>query len=222
MSYLNRTQDPRRRNAAILAVIAIHATVGYGLVTGLSFIKLIEKVDNPDGALIEDVPLPQPTPTETPTPKQETVTFIAPYPRPPIDLPEDHGPASEVAETDQVAFTLYPGDRKAEFPTRPTTPTFTPKRAVPSNGFSSWITDYDYPRRALVDGAEGSVAYRLVINTAGRVASCEVTRASGNRALDDATCRLITNRARFEPATDESGARVLGAYTGSVRWEIPE
>ena len=32
MSYLNRTLDPRRRNGAIIAVIAIHAAVGYGLV----------------------------------------------------------------------------------------------------------------------------------------------------------------------------------------------
>ena len=221
MSYLNRTLDPRRRNGAIIAVIAIHAAVGYGLVTGLSFTKLIERIDNPDGVLIDDVPLPQPTPTETPAPQQETVTYIAPDPRPPIDLAEDP-PTNEGVETDQAALTLYPGNREAEFPPRPTTPTFTPRRAVPSNASSSWITSDDYPRRALVDEVEGSVAYRLVINTAGRVASCELTRASGNRALDDATCRLITNRARFEPATDERGAKVLGTFTGSVRWDIPE
>ena len=71
-------------------------------------------------------------------------------------------------------------------------------------------------------GAEGSVGYRLVIGTAGRVSSCELTRPSGQRALDDATCRLIAGRARFEPATDETGAKVLGTFIVSVRWEIPE
>jgi protein TonB len=69
---------------------------------------------------------------------------------------------------------------------------------------------------------EGTVGYRLVIGTNGRVASCELTRPSGNKALDDATCRLIASRARFEAATDETGAKVMGTYTGSVRWEIPD
>src|SRR5690606_844924 len=82
--------------------------------------------------------------------------------------------------------------------------------------------DSDYPRRAILDSAEGTVAFRLVIGTNGQVSSCELTRPSGHRALDDATCRLISRRARFDPATDETGSKVLGTYTGSVKWELPD
>ena len=49
-----------------------------------------------------------------------------------------------------------------------------------------------------------------------------MTRSTGNGQLDAATCRYIERRARFEPATDESGAKVIGSYTGTVKWEIPE
>jgi len=102
----------------------------------------------------------------------------------------------------------------------PTAPGLTPKRATPRN--SGWIDDSDYPRRAILDSAEGTVAFRLVIGTNGQVSSCELTRPSGHRALDDATCRLISRRARFDPATDETGSKVLGTYTGSVKWELPD
>ena len=49
-----------------------------------------------------------------------------------------------------------------------------------------------------------------------------VVRGVRLAALDDATCRLISRRAQFDPATDETGARVPGTYTGSVRWELPD
>ena len=40
--------------------------------------------------------------------------------------------------------------------------------------------------------------------------------------LDAATCKLLTRRARFEAASDETGAKIVGSYSGSVRWEIPD
>ena len=112
-----------------------------------------------------------------------------------------------------------PPVRATQVPLPPPPPDPTPPKPRRRPGR---ITNNDYPRRALVDEAEGSVAYRLVIGTNGRVSSCELTRPSGNSALDDATCRLIARRARFEPATDETGAKVLGTFTGSVQWQIPE
>ena len=40
--------------------------------------------------------------------------------------------------------------------------------------------------------------------------------------LDDAACRRISQRARFDPATDETGGKVVGTYAGTVKWEIPD
>jgi protein TonB len=54
------------------------------------------------------------------------------------------------------------------------------------------------------------------------VKGCEVTASSGSSDLDAATCANVAKRARFNPATDESGARVAGSYSSAVRWEIPD
>ena len=40
--------------------------------------------------------------------------------------------------------------------------------------------------------------------------------------LDEATCRLIMLRSRFNPATDRRGRAVVGTYSNRVRWVIPK
>ncbi|KRA83821.1 hypothetical protein ASD76_07340 [Altererythrobacter sp. Root672] len=66
------------------------------------------------------------------------------------------------------------------------------------------------------------VGYSLIIGSNGRVSACDVVRSSGNSQLDEATCRLITRRARFDPATDGSGAKIIGSFSGTVLWQIPD
>ena len=61
---------------------------------------------------------------------------------------------------------------------------------------------------------EGRTSFRLVFRADGRATSCAVTISSGYAELDDATCRLMTARARF-------ASRRGGAYLGSVNWRIP-
>ena len=94
--------------------------------------------------------------------------------------------------------------------------------AQPSNDSARWITTDDYPAAALRRGQEGTASYRLTLSSSGRVSACEITTSSGDSQLDSATCRFITRRARFTPATDSSGVAVVGTYTGTVRWEIPQ
>ena len=223
MSYLNHAHDPRRRATAVVTVGAVHALLAVGLITGLTV--SFDRAES--GRLIGvDIPLdpPKPTPTPTPTAQAVPTTYVPTTPLPPIVLPTEADPVRPVTDTDETNVAFFPTGRvdppAPALP--PPQPSFAPKRAVPSNSSARWITNDDYPRRAIVDEVEGSVAYRLVVSTAGRVSSCELTRPSGNRALDDATCRLLTSRARFEPASDESGAKVVGTYTGSVRWELPD
>lgn len=223
MSYLNHAHDPRRRVTALVTVGAVHALLAVGLITGLTV--TFDRLD-PGRLIGTTVPLDPPKPDPTPTPTAEPVptTYLPTAPIPPIPLPSNADPVPPASNTDETRVTYFPTgpiDPPAP-PLPPPTPSFAPKRATPSNDSARWITTNDYPRRAIVDEVEGSVGYRLVVGTAGRVASCELTRPSGNRALDDATCRLLTSRARFEPASDETGAKVLGTFTGTVRWELPD
>lgn len=228
MSYLDRTQAPRSRNTAVAGVIVIHALVGYALVTGLSFSKLIEDIANPETIFItDDPPLPPPEPMPTPTSEVDPVVTKPVTPETPFPLPKpDPGLTTDPFEETKIVegTALGGGDDEIvrPLPDPPRPPAFPPRGARPRNDKARWITTDDYPRQPLMDHIEGTAGYRVAIGVNGRVTSCEIVNPSGNRALDAATCKHIAGRARFDPATDSTGAKVAGTYSGSVKWEIPD
>lgn len=224
MSYLNQRRDPRQRAASALAVVAIHGAIGLVVVTGLTVVGLGPTEEK----RVIGIPLtdpPPPAPTPSPTSEMPVMVPDPPAPMPPIMLPPQPGPTYQEF-TDELVIPDVPrvpdpGPTFQPQPPRPS-PSVTPARARPIGSPSAWISTDDYPRRPLVDEIEGVAGYRLIIGSNGRVSSCEVTSTSGNAQLDAATCKLLTRRARFEAASDETGAKIVGSYTGSVRWEIPD
>lgn len=81
-----------------------------------------------------------------------------------------------------------------------------------------WVGLDDYP-----DGAtrDGDVGIAVDVDAAGKPTACETVKRSGVAAYDSATCRLVTTRARFDPALDAAGAKVAGRYAGTVKWAPP-
>jgi protein TonB len=77
------------------------------------------------------------------------------------------------------------------------------------------FTSRDYPREASRAGIEGTTVARLTIGTDGRVSQCVVRASSGSEPLDRATCGIILQRFRFEPARDSRGE----VTTDTVEWE---
>ena len=94
--------------------------------------------------------------------------------------------------------------------------------ATPTGSPAAWATANDYPTQALRAEVEGTVAFRLEIGSDGRVANCMVTSSSGSAELDTTTCRLVTQRAQFDPARDAQGRAVSGTYSNRIRWIIPK
>ncbi|MBV7256291.1 TonB family protein [Pacificimonas sp. WHA3] len=70
------------------------------------------------------------------------------------------------------------------------------------------ILDRDYPRSTRRDNAQGTVTAYYDVGADGRVYNCTVRESSGNAALDAATCRLIEERFRYEPARNVRGEPV--------------
>lgn len=83
------------------------------------------------------------------------------------------------------------------------------------------FSDDDYPAAALRQGKQGSVGVRLSIGRTGRVTRCVVTLSAKSPALDAATCRVLTERARFTPATDARGRPTTDFYQQRVHWRLP-
>ena len=82
------------------------------------------------------------------------------------------------------------------------------------------IKDSDYPREAAELGAGGTVSVRYRVETDGHVTACVITRSSGNRILDETTCRLIEQRFRYEPSRDARGRPVISYIVRDNDWVI--
>lgn len=96
-----------------------------------------------------------------------------------------------------------------------------PKGASPLGNPGNWVTSSDYPSAALRKGQTGIVGFQVDIGMDGRINGCRVTSSSGWADLDQATCRLVSRRARFNPATDGACQPALGSYSNRVRWTLP-
>jgi protein TonB len=208
---------------AAATVALIQAGLAVALINGFA-VHLI-KDDPPSPLTGTQIPLP-PVPKPTEEPKVEprdpvtTESFIeAPVPQtpvapnPPIAItqPQQPLPADNLGE-----FTFIPPVAPTEPPAR-----FAPQDARPRNDIARWVTTDDYPTRDIRARHTGTVRFRLAIDASGRVSDCTIVQSSGYAGLDDATCRNVTRRARFDPATDSAGERVSGSYAGTIRWVIP-
>jgi TonB family protein len=97
-----------------------------------------------------------------------------------------------------------------------------PTPAMPIGYIGDWVSPNDYPAKALREGAQGVVGFRLTIGVDGRVSGCEITATAGSSDLDEATCRLVAARARFRPARDAQGEPAVGSYANRMKWSIPK
>jgi TonB family protein len=88
----------------------------------------------------------------------------------------------------------------------------TPARPVGNPG--EWFAG-GYPVEAMKARVEGRVGFALDIGSDGKPTGCRVIRPSNSALLDDATCAIAMEKARFEAGT---GAR---RYSSSVRWTLP-
>jgi periplasmic protein TonB len=100
-------------------------------------------------------------------------------------------------------------------------PVAVPTPATPLGSPGSWVMSNDYPAAALRQEQEGIVGFRLTISSDGVVSNCQITVSSSFPILDEATCRLVTARARFKPATDAKGNAAEGSFSSRVRWAVP-
>ncbi|HVQ09956.1 MAG TPA: energy transducer TonB [Allosphingosinicella sp.] len=105
-------------------------------------------------------------------------------------------------------------------PPPPRPPSGTPARRLQPN-LNSLFSHDDYPVAAMRADAQGTVGFRLDIGRYGRVARCTVTSSSGSAPLDQATCRILAERARYAPARDARGRRTRGSDSGRVTWRLP-
>lgn len=83
----------------------------------------------------------------------------------------------------------------------------------------SWITTRDYPPELVAAGTTGITNVRFDISEGGRVENCREEYVDVDQ-LGDLTCRLLMERARYEPAYDRQGSPFRSRGTFGISWEI--
>ncbi|MCL6249569.1 energy transducer TonB [Altererythrobacter sp. KTW20L] len=224
MAYLDDHTHNHKRIAGLSGVAAVHLVLAFGLATGLTITGFKKEKDEPIPTVFIDMPTPTPTRTPEAQPTESVTRTLPTVPDRAIDITRNHPFETTIDFPDRdIVELVVPSVPDIGPITMPTTmPTVAPKSAVPRNGPTGWVTNADYPRRGITQGLEGDVTYMLDVGLNGRATACRIVSSSGHSVLDQATCRLIERRARFDPATDRTGAQVAGTYRGAVSWTIPD
>jgi len=95
------------------------------------------------------------------------------------------------------------------------------RRVIPASDPREWMRSSDYPARMRSLGYQGLVHFRLVVDDRGIPKSCHIQLSTRPKDFDDAVCKKIMARARFEPALDADGKPITSYYTNSARFSIP-
>jgi len=91
--------------------------------------------------------------------------------------------------------------------------------SVPAD--TDWRTAADYPEPAASQGKHGSAITSFEVTAEGRVENCRVIRSSGTAQLDEASCAIMTRRARFKPGVDAKGQPQTITTGITVHWIMP-
>lgn len=218
MSYVDQASRPSA--TGMVAVVGVHAAIAAILVAGLTVTGTMPEILNPVGATnipAEPPPIP-PEPVE-PTPREASETIVH-VPIPKLDIPTFEPPFETTPLVLPPVPTPQPG-LGAEIPKPTPQPSFDPVAAKPRNDPARWLTDRDYRSSWARQDLTGTARFRLEIAASGKVTNCAITGSTGHAELDQATCALVTKRARFEPARGPNGEPVAGSYSSAVRWELP-
>jgi protein TonB len=93
-------------------------------------------------------------------------------------------------------------------------------RVTPPVRIAGQLTNADYRAARPPEGAAGTVVVSFTVRTNGRADSCSVIRSSGYAEFDQATCRLIEQRFRYRPATDQSGRPIDWTIRTDYTWSL--
>jgi periplasmic protein TonB len=219
MAYADQRMSSNRI-AAIVIVALLHALLGYAFITGLAY-NVVKQVAR-DLKTFDVTEEPPPPEEEPPPPPPEQVNEPPPVVTPPPIVRTAPPVSAPIIQTAPVA---PPVVITPTAPPAPPPPPPAPKKveaARAKGNLLSLLSDEDYPSSALRNEEQGTTAVRLEIGPNGRVTGCTVTSSSGSASLDDTTCKLLSRRARFTPARDDTGQPTNDTYTQRVTWRLPD
>lgn len=92
--------------------------------------------------------------------------------------------------------------------------------AVPAQGIhpETWAALVGYPRQARVRDVGGETSMRVTVSAEGRVTDCVVLAGSGTALIDQRSCEVMRDRARYKPAIGRDGAPIASLQAMTFIW----
>ncbi|WP_432769337.1 MAG: energy transducer TonB [Sphingopyxis sp.] len=91
---------------------------------------------------------------------------------------------------------------------------------MPAGNPGKWLNSGDYPAAMLSRWQPGIVRFRLSVGADGSPTACHIQRSTNSEGFDDAVCKGLMRRARFEPALDKDGQPIASYYVNAVRFQF--
>jgi len=218
MSYAQRKQLSGNPALSIFLTVAVVGSLLYAIVTGLAYDVVKKAAEN---LKVIDVEQQPPPPPDEPPPPPKDMPKVPPPPMtpPPLVRVNTAPPPIEVVESPVIPPVAPPVIAPPK-PPPPPAPRQSQARSLTGSLQGLFSAD-DYPPSALDNNEQGTVTVNLTIGPSGRVTGCSPS-GSASSTLKNATCRLVTARARFSPAQDASGNPTTSTYSQSIVWRIAE
>lgn len=219
----------RARVTTVVVLVLVHALIIAGLIAALAGPLAFTAPDRNDAA-IRAVRLDQPPP---PRPAGAAAGAAArraepdAITAPPAPLPIAAAPAPQVAGTGSAAQS---GAAAAGEGTGGAGSGNGPGSGGSGNGTGGGIgpekiagalAEADYPKAGRAKRIGTAVIVVLTVGPDGRVSQCRVHQPSGDPEADAVTCKLATERFRFNPARDGAGNPVAGEFGWQQRFFHP-
>ncbi len=239
----------RTRARALLGVAALHALLGYLLLTGLG-VEAVRQLGS--GLKVFAVPREPPPPAPEPVPAKLRIEEPEGAASPPSLKARPTpivAPPSEIPLPVEPKLVTVPEPKPGEPGSAPDAGASTipgPGTGAGGEGVGSGAGGQgsgtggggaaaravrlsgtldgsrDYPRASRRAGVEGSVSVRFTVATDGRVDFCRVLRSTANAEIDATTCRLVQRRFLYRPARDAGGRPVEEVVTRTFHWSLPQ
>ena len=213
MAYADEGMS-RNRMIALGLVALLHIFLGYAFITGLA-LKAVKAIVQP----LETVNVKEeaPPPEEPPPPPPKDIEIPPFVPPPEVSVAQDSPPTittqTTVAQPEPPRF-VPPAPPAPAAPVAAAPPT-----PATAKGRGNAFSDDDFPDASRRAEEAGVTRVSYTVDVDGKVTACNVTQSSGFPRLDDATCKIIMRRFRFNPATRD-GKPVQETKTQPVRWQL--
>ena len=201
MDFSENHKNPTNRLIGLAVIIALHALVGYAVVSGLGQ-KMIDVIKKPvETKIIEEVKKPPPKDLPPPPPPPEVKAPPPPFIPPPEIVVATPQQPNVIANTTNVAAVskelpkANPEPVKNLGEVKPAAPTGV-KVAAKVN-----VNDCekpDYPRNSQRNGDEGTVRIAFLVGADNKVKEAKIEKSSGFRPLDKAAMDKLSECNKFK------------------------